>query len=390
MTRASAVFAALVAMTLAQSARAQDGGRPRAAVSPIVFPLEHLALRMDHSHPAHRVLACERCHVAARTSRVARDFLVPPESACAPCHDADTTRSAPAAERCGRCHIGYGARGPLDVPRSILPVARLRFSHAAHGARGMVCSDCHEGVRNTTVATRANLPTMRSCLRCHGGAAPSAPTACRTCHLTLPDGRLRTSFAEGTLTPPAWLGMRHDADWLVRHRWVAADDGNACASCHRERDCTDCHDGRVRPPRVHPNDFLTIHPQLARRGAPRCTSCHVTQSFCLECHARLGVSPIAAPLARATTRFHPPESVWVRGGAGGAHAREARRSLESCASCHAERDCIVCHGGLGIGPGTSSPHPPSFRTRCGDLLRANARACVSCHGDLSTLAGRCE
>jgi len=382
-----AVVAALAALATAAPTRAhaQDLVRSAAGRSAIVYPVERWALRMDHSHPAHRVLACVRCHVAAPTSRVARDVLVPREAACAPCHDGDTNRQAPSRERCGRCHVGYGAAGALDVPRSTMPVARILFSHAAHTTRGMVCLDCHENVRRVTLATRANLPTMRSCLRCHGGATPSAPTACATCHLTMPDGRLRTRYPEGSFVPPALLGMRHGADWLVRHRWVAADEGPTCASCHRESDCTDCHDGRVRPPRVHPNDFLTIHPQLARRGSPRCTSCHVTQSFCLECHARLGVALIASPLTRATGRFHPPDAIWVRGGA---HVREARRSLESCASCHAERDCIVCHGATGIGSGGLSPHPRAYHAICADALRANARACASCHGDPSSL--RCD
>jgi len=199
---------------------------------------------------------------------------------------------------------------------------------------------------------------------------------------------MRTHFAEGDLLPPRWLfGMQHDRDWLVRHRWVGADHGDLCSACHEERDCSNCHDGRVRPPRVHPNDFLTTHPQLARRDSPRCTSCHAAQSFCLECHARIGVSPISAPDVRSASRFHPPPSVWIEGPV--RHAIEARRSLMSCTSCHAERDCVVCHGALGVGGGVS-PHPPGFAATCASALRTNARACAICHGDLGALAMRCR
>jgi hypothetical protein len=230
---------------------------------------------------------------------------------------------------------------------------------------------------------------MESCHRCHGGPAPSASDDCATCHLTLPDGRLRSRFPEGELDPPAWLfDMNHDADFLVRHRWVGADHGDKCASCHEENDCADCHDGRIRPSRrIHPNDYLTIHPQMARRDDPQCTSCHSTQNFCMECHARIGVSSVSAPDVSAPGRYHPPPEVWTRGPV--LHGREARRSMTTCVSCHAERDCVDCHGVSGIGGGIS-PHPPGFVAECGRLLRQNPRACQTCHGDTAALAAACN
>ena len=181
--------------------------------------------------------------------------------------------------------------------------------------------------------------------------------------------------------------MRHDHEWLVRHRWVAADQGRMCAQCHQESDCTDCHDGRVRPQRIHPGDYLTIHPAQARRDQPRCTSCHQTTRFCGECHARLGLSTISAPVVRASSRFHPPAAMWVRGPT--QHGIEARRAMNTCASCHAEQDCVACHGALGIGAGVS-PHPPGFDMSCGRALEQNDRACRTCHGDLEALRRRCR
>jgi hypothetical protein len=395
-----------LAVLLGLSHAANGQPRPRRATpagrSAIIYPAQRIAIRMDHAHPAHRALPCVQCHTGAPSSRTARDLLIPAESTCNPCHAAQTDRDAPSAERCGTCHVGYGAGGTRVVPASSFPTPRLHFSHATHVQRGATCESCHAGVRESALATRDHLPTMRQCLTCHGGArsdgargaAPAnaappttraAPSACTTCHLAEPDGVLRTRFAEGTLTPPDWLlGMGHDADWLVRHRWVGADQGTACASCHRESECTDCHDGRVRPRTVHPNDYLTIHTQDARREPTRCASCHTTQRFCSECHARLGLATTSAPAVRATNRYHPPAAAWER-----AHALEAKRSLTACASCHAERDCVSCHGALGIGGGLS-PHPPGFAARCASLLAANARACVTCHGDLGALEGRCR
>ena len=365
-------------------------GDVRALRSTVVYPEQRIALRMNHGHPAHRKLRCVRCHVDAGTSDRAADRLIPREASCLPCHEDRIARDEPTAERCGFCHVGYAEENGRVVPASDFPTPRLSFSHAVHvREEGMKCLTCHAGVTRATVATRAHLPTMKQCFECHGGEKPTAPSACRTCHLTQADGRLRDEWPEGSMNPPRWLfGMHHDREWLVTHRWVGADHGSLCASCHAESDCADCHDGRVSPPRVHPNDFLTTHAQMARRDDPSCTSCHRSQSFCLECHARLGVSPIAAPRVRASARFHPPAEVWLRGPV--QHAAEARRSMSACASCHAENDCVQCHGVLGIGAGLS-PHPPGFRARCAEALRHNDRACRTCHGDdVSALAARCR
>ncbi len=404
--RASAVFlalgvalaAALGVQTAAVGQRRAPSSAPRARApqttslgqprSAIMYPEERIALKMNHSLPAHRALPCTRCHAQAAQSRVASDLLVPHEDSCLPCHAEQIARANPSAERCGICHDGYGPSNSMQAAASSFPTARLRFSHATHVSQGVACVSCHVGVQDTTIATRANMPTMRDCLQCHGGASPTAPTACRTCHLTEPDGVIRTHYPEGNMNPPTWLhGMHHDADWIVRHRWVGADQGSECANCHRESECAACHDARIRPRSVHPNDFLTIHPQAARRDEPRCVTCHTIQTFCAECHARLGVSTISAPTVRATARFHPPEAVWSRGPV--QHAMEARRSMSSCVSCHAERDCVACHGARGIGGGLS-PHPPNFAAQCASLLRDNPRACRTCHGDLGELAARCQ
>lgn len=211
---------------------------------------------------------------------------------------------------------------------------------------------------------------------------------CVACHEALPDGRLRSRFGERLLKPSsAWLGMAHDRDWIVRHRWVASDRGSLCGSCHQERDCTQCHDGRTRPRLIHPNDWLTLHRQQARRSATDCQGCHSLQTFCTECHARLGISQLAAPATRAGARIHPPAAQWT--GSQNQHGREAQRSLATCVSCHAERDCVRCHGALP--GGGSSPHPAGFSAKCGRLLAANPRACATCHGtDLTAVRGICR
>ncbi|MAT28657.1 MAG: cytochrome c family protein [Sandaracinus sp.] len=401
MARGAVVLGAVGLFALGWGAGAGEASRPgRALRSRVVYPPQRIAIRMDHAHPAHRRLRCERCHAGASESEAARDRLIPREAACAPCHDDALDRERAGAETCGTCHLGEPTAAGFRVAASAFPAARLRFSHAKHARAGVPCLDCHAGVQEAGLATRQHLPTMRSCFRCHGGDgvgahAEGADEACSTCHLSRPDGRLRTDWPEGEMLPPRWLhGMDHDRDFLVRHRWIAADEGPLCAECHDEGECVACHDGRVRPAsrfgsggapgaRVHRNDYLTTHAAEARRDTPRCASCHTTQRFCAECHARLGLSPVSAPAAASGRPFHPP------GFAGAAHGMEARRSMTTCASCHSERDCVACHGATGIGAGLS-PHPPGFAAGCASALERNPRACITCHGDAAGLAARCR
>jgi hypothetical protein len=388
-----ALAAALGARAQEAAPRAPSGATPRLVEavrppgpSPIVYPPQVLALRMDHAHPAHRELACVRCHAAAPASEDAGDRLLPEEARCGPCHADDLDRDG---GDCAVCHVGWTPERPL-IGASRLPPNRLHFSHRAH--RETACVDCHRGVREVAMATRAQLPTMRDCFECHApagfGREATAPAQCSTCHLADPDGRLRQRFSEGVMNPPGWLfDMRHDHEWLVRHRWVGADQGPACASCHRERDCVECHDGRVRPVRAHPGDYLAAHPLEARRDEGRCQSCHTISRFCAECHSRLGISTLSAPAIEPVGAYHPPPAIWLRGP--NLHAVEAVRALDSCASCHGEQDCVECHGARGFGGGLS-PHPPGFATRCATALAINGRACATCHGDLEALRMRCR
>ena len=102
----------------------------------------------------------------------------------------------------------------------------------------------------------------------------------------------------------------------------------SCGNCHSERECVDCHDGRVRPRSIHPNDFLSLHAVEAQKNGASCTSCHRQQSFCLSCHQRSGVAqsgPFENFLGRG--RFHPPKSVWTDGPRSSRHhAWEAQRT----------------------------------------------------------------
>lgn len=397
----------------------EDDGGP----SPVIFPEQSLPLRFNHKkHVKELGMTCTTCHDTAKTSRRSGDSLLPAAERCDGCHGTDHRNLAEVSSdeprplgQCGFCHVGYDPKRPQYVARVILPKPNLRFDHQRHvvGER-MSCARCHGKVEELELASRDQLPRMKECVTCHelgtsaaGRATASAASstgakrkpsgACPTCHLTEPNGLLTTSFASGKLLPPPWLhNAGHGPDFIERHKRVAGDDSQFCANCHQERFCVGCHDGNVRPRKIHPNDFLNQHAMAARQNNPRCTSCHQQQSFCLSCHQRSGVA-MSGPIANFASRgrFHPPKSVWTDGRRSASHhAWEAERNLNACVSCHQERDCASCHatravGGRGAWPENpnarppvgrnTNPHPAGFASRCRQALRQNARPCLTCH-----------
>jgi hypothetical protein len=62
------------------------------------------------------------------------------------------------------------------------------------------------------------------------------------------------------------------------------------------------------------------------------------------------------------------------------HARDAKRNIASCASCHREEDCLACHSAEPAAM-QISPHPKGWRgsAKCKALDSKNRRMCLRCH-----------
>ena len=372
--------------------------------SDVIFPVQQLTLRFNHAKHLLKDIGatCKTCHAAAYKSRSAEDTLLPKGDVCDACHNSDHTNLAAvkpgddASGQCGYCHQGYKATDGNAVAELHMPRANLLFNHQGHVDRNIGCAQCHGAVEQLELATRDQLPRMQGCLHCHqmpdSASQGEAKGACDTCHLRGERGtRIKVVYATGALTPPRWLhNAEHTPDFILRHKSIAADDSQFCANCHKEDFCTDCHDGRVRPRTIHPNDFINMHPIEARMAAEKCQSCHREQSFCLDCHMRVGVSESSPPSARDSARFHPPKSMWsdppVKPGH---HAFEAQRNLNACVSCHTERDCVVCHGAQGVGAGFD-PHRGNFASSCQNQFRRNPRPCFTCHEPTDGVLAACR
>ncbi len=263
--------------------------------------------RIKDAHQKHREngVPCEACHAGAATSIQGTDNLLPTMDACAECHDvADEAK-------CGDCHTNPEAAG--TSPHHVT-VAQL-FPHQTHVSAGMKCEACH-GEKGA-----AKVPTMALCRNCHETA--SAQADCGTCHAKMEPLKPAT----------------HEGDWLSGHA-VAAQampEGNeACASCHAEKDCQDCHAGDNVRPRVHALGFAFEHSIAARGNSLDCATCHEAASFCAPCHQDQQVLPMNHSRAN-----------WVLPSTGGTHAEEGQLDLESCIACHdlgtAPPTCAECH-----------------------------------------------
>jgi hypothetical protein len=421
---ASAVAAAVPAPPSATAANEHAGGRsamPGDAEVPLalmppgsnvslapsteIFPPQKLTIRFNHKkHVKELQQSCKVCHAAAYASDAASDRLLPkPSQTCDSCHDVDHSDLAHVKAgkdpngQCGFCHLGDHAGEGGKVAPVVLPDPNLRFPHKKHLARNIQCGQCHGQVAELELATREQLPRMAGCFTCHnmsGAAQGEAKGACTTCHIARADGKLMQSFATGTLLPPRWLrNSGHTADWIERHKTIAADDSAFCSSCHTAKECTDCHDGNVRPRNVHPNDWISMHPEAARQDNPRCVSCHAEQTFCADCHRRLGIArDVASGNRPAGRRFHPPPAVWTLAPRGPEHhSWEASRNLNACVSCHTERDCATCHATRGLSGGQGiDPHPSGFQSRCGIAYQRNPRPCLVCHQPNDSSLGMCR
>jgi len=334
------------------------GGQPSA-----VYPAPVRTLRF--SHLGHEQVSCETCHPNVSASSSTAAVEMPGHATCATCHRQAREGARQDARKpgtCGMCHPP--GKSPATSPTQA--AAALKFSHRLHSQTPESCRTCH--LPENEDQARGLLPAADACAGCH---ADMLQNRCDACHPAGPEGRLLLNLDGDKLIPSGGHGGEdHGPGWLRSHGSSARTVHERCMVCHTDRSCDNCHRGVSLPLRIHPADWELSHAGPARAGLMDCDKCHRDQSKCLACHRRAHVAESSTDRS-PNMRLHP-EGYRAR------HALDARRNIKACASCHAEGDCIRCHGGAGIGTGIS-PHPPGFSARCRLMRRRNARPCLKCH-----------
>lgn len=208
------------------------------------------------------------------------------------------------------------------------------------------------------------------------------------------------------------IAPTHGADWLREHRGFASKGEKNCADCHDQQFCLDCHTGggidadlktsNYRAdyvPNSHRTDWREIHPIKALDNPQTCYRCHDSR-FCSECHAKFrgedlmvlshrrawrdgdfpnGIVHSGFTTAQCQT-CHPGgvlnQYIWSAD-----HAREARRNLQSCQTCHSDGEiCLTCHSARAGSGLMVNPHPRNWNSvKDKYRSRSGGRSCIRCH-----------
>ncbi|MEX0892562.1 MAG: cytochrome c3 family protein [Gemmatimonadota bacterium] len=302
---------------------------------------------------------------------------------CANCH---------AAESCSRCHLNAAdipaiaalASDPRALAASLERVAVYPLPES-HEEQGWLYS--HRQDATARIQTCANCHARPSCNACHIGeggrelirmlpagpggvqisgwrvtATPGAPDAApRAATVRHPELARPMAPQQGESQRAALL---HPPGFATAHGGAAAADQPSCSSCHTSTFCSDCHDA-PESSGFHAPNFVQRHATDAYSRQTECSTCHNTQSFCKSCHESVGLGSEG----RLDVAFHNALPLWLL-----QHAQAARQGLESCATCHAERDCQQCHSATG--GWRISPHGPDFDpTRMADRNKLTCRRC---------------
>ncbi|MBI4545790.1 MAG: hypothetical protein HY703_11385, partial [Gemmatimonadetes bacterium] len=282
-------------------------------------------------------------HAAAPAQATANCAICHARQSCARCHaNAETVPAIAALEADARVAALLRAK-PAEYP---LPADHRRSDWVSrHGARARAeprsCANCH---------------VQPSCQACHTGSGASRAIAALPAPAPGGPAGVRITRAPGLVHPPGFA---------TAHQAAAAAEPVECSACHRQSFCADCHAGQARP-RFHLANFLARHGTESYARELDCGSCHSSETFCRACHASTG----RAARGRLEAGFHNAQPLWLL-----QHGQAARQDLESCTTCHAQRDCTRCHsrkGGWGV-----NPHGPGFDAE--RMAGRNRVVCARCH-----------
>ncbi len=345
----------LVAGALAAGCTAKSTRKAEAESPPYVFP---------HKDHVENDVACTNCHAgvqqATKLQADVRHVKLPaqPGDACSGCHD-----TVPA----------------ITIPARKTPF-ELNFDHAAHLPRVKGdCKRCHKDLPEKG-ARSYEAPQMGVCTSCHNHQADFAEARCTPCHKDLKSYELKPVSA-----------FSHRGDWLRTHGDLARPSAQACAACHDQTYCANCHSAATAPTRpsirwpeqvesdfIHRGDYVSRHMIEAGAQPQTCRRCHGS-AFCQACHEQQGVAALGLPTDR---RVHPDN--WVQVPGGGQHAPSARANIVTCAGCHDQGGnsvCVQCHRSAALGGGIGgNPHPPGWGSRHKVEDQHKQKVCIVCHG----------
>ena len=402
---------------------------PRAGPLPSNLRFTHDGHRRAFAQQERRdtALACAACHSTpgAKWMSVQRDVV----SNCLSCHKAGPDHFDAEPGQCATCHVPFWEMPP-GITDARVATWKAPASHASpdfqstHGklagpvvvggksvAVSPSCATCHareycitchvnapevpaiQALQRDARSLAVNVPEVKApeshattaFMSTHGrklskqqltqqcGSCHTA-TSCEACHQVPPQqvrllavaGPGRGAGATVTRARPA----THGTDFTDGHAQLASGSPQTCAGCHVQEQCLQCHRPNAGTQGTyHPADFISRHPVAAYGRETSCADCHNPGQFCQTCHAQNGLTS-GGRFIGGQAVYHDGNPTFAAG-----HGPAARQGLESCVSCHSEKDCMVCHSSSG--GRRFNPHGPNFPAE--KLRKANPQMCTACH-----------
>lgn len=261
-----------------------------------------MASPLKFDHAAHARQACDACHGDLRKVDLATTRDLPTMQSCLSCHTSGSDQ-----RQCTSCHFAQvGGLMETTFPHGQLVPERTGLGDD-HGPRFATdhkqqamrtdatcsachdrseCVDCHQGVIKPADFHQANYLLVHAteakrgrpdCSACH-----REQTFCVGCHErsglgTRGDTQFNSRDPAQQFHPPNWASQSTGAATNV-HAAVARRNVAACASCHRDDDCIQCHSAEPTGLRISP------HPP-GWRGSTRCRMLdRGNRRMCLRCH----------------------------------------------------------------------------------------------------------
>lgn len=302
--------------------------------------------------------ACNACH-EMRSHKSNLKFAMHDNIECNSCHDQDPVfkmlyRKTFAGKdkfknikissgKCSECHP--------HMEDTTVFYHDTNFSHRAHMDAGEECSTCHKKFVHRS-SPRDTLLSLRLCRSCHQ------------------EKRRRHE-------PPveiADLGMLekqpHDEDWYVEHKGITESEKKACAECHHQDFCVNCHNNYE----AHVVEWWANHYDDAMMRLAECQICH-RPAYCISCHSKTvpvnhneawGISHWVNSDLLTCNECHTLNFCKA------CHTREmpsSHKAIKDHAGMEPEREpmCNVCHGRNSC---SSCHHSPE-----------QSLTCLSCHKD---------
>ncbi len=272
----------------------------------------------------------------------------------------------------------------------------IKAPHDLHKKAKVECLTCHEGVYDATALGGNFRPPESKCLECHKEEKDKGN--CGFCHTDVKQAR---PFPKREPT----LRMNHAAhidrvkeDCARCHKSLPepvrtasmTPPMSACLTCHQadydRGKCELCHrdlshfDLKPVSSFSHQGNYVRDHARDARSSVDSCATCH-EQTFCSDCHAATVATRIEIKSSERVNADFIHRNDFVS-----RHAVEARGDATGCRRCHGSSFCESCHAANNLtatAVNPRDPHPPGWSfpgpASHAQPARRDIASCAACH-----------